>query len=50
MNRKWEGTRRLTNFRAETIPPEHLFYDRRLYPADGIGTVALADLQALAGP
>jgi hypothetical protein len=44
---KWEDIQRLTNFRAETIPSDHELYERRLYLADGIDNVALAELQAL---
>lgn len=32
---KWEDRRRLTNFRAKTLPPDHPLYSNdRLHPAD----------------
>jgi len=32
---KWEDTRRLTNFRVKTLPPEHpLYADERLFEAE----------------
>lgn len=44
--RKWEDTRRLTDFRVKTIPPEHPLYgDERLFPAE-----SLADLLLVLGP